>query len=420
MDFRLLTIEIAEKISLLATAGLFSVLVPPLRNRLLGVGGQPRDRLVALILGYLLAMWGAKMGIEWMGVHVHLAPIGVLMAAILGGARVGLVTGLLAGLFTVYRVDDALGGLGVAASTLDGVFASIIAEREPKLLQGWRTFFTASAMLLARGAFIATGLAATGGDAGAFLSAWPALLVMLLANAAGITIFVVTARLVLQREETAVALAEARGAADQAALVALRRRLEPHFLFNALNTLRATIRRNPDRARDLVSDLADLYRYLLHHGEDALLREEVEHAESYLAIERARLGEERLSVEAEPLGVVGDARVPALLLQPIVENAVKHGVAAREGGGVVTMRARREEGRLVVEVEDAGRGERLGPPEKGSGIALETLRARLARRFAGKAALDLEPTPTGMLARLTLPWDEVAPPVTSPGARSAA
>ncbi|MEO0326040.1 MAG: hypothetical protein AAF447_24035 [Myxococcota bacterium] len=77
MDARLLTIEIAEKISLLATAGLFSVLVPPLRNRLLGVGGQPRDRLVALILGYLLAMWGAKMGVSWLGVHVHLAPIGV-------------------------------------------------------------------------------------------------------------------------------------------------------------------------------------------------------------------------------------------------------------------------------------------------------------------------------------------------------
>ncbi|MEO0324809.1 MAG: histidine kinase, partial [Myxococcota bacterium] len=311
-------------------------------------------------------------------------------------------------------------GLGVAASTLHGAVASFNAERRPRLLQGWRTFFTASAMLVARAAFVVAGLALLGGDWAGFLAGWPALLVMLLANAAGITIFVVTARLVLQREETAVALAEARGAADQAALLALRRRLEPHFLFNALNTLRATIRRDPTRARALVSDLADLYRYLLHHGEDALLRDEVGHAEAYLAIERARLGEDRLIVETEPLGLLGEARVPALLLQPIVENAVKHGVAAREGGGSVCMRAHRQDDALVVEVEDAGRGERLGPPEAGSGIALETLRARLARRFAGAAELVLEPTEAGMLARLTLPWDEVAPPVTSPGTRSAA
>lgn len=403
----MLVIEIAEKIGLMATAGLVSVLVPPLRNRLLGVGGQPRDRLMALLLGILFAMWGAKMGEWWLGIHVNVHAIGVLMAAILGGGRVGLVTGLLAGLFYVYRVEPSLGMLGVLASTLEGAFAGFLVEKRPQWMSGWRTFGVACGIEFSRFVVVAIGLFVTGGSVATFIAGWPALLVQMAGVGFGLAVFVVTTKMVLAREDAAVALVGARAAADHLALEALRRRLEPHFLFNALNTLRATIRTNPLLARELVNDLSDLYRYLLTHPDDASLGNELDHAVAYLAIEKARLGEGRLSVESDVPEPLRAARVPALLLQPLVENAVKHGVGTRDGAGIVRIEARRENTTLVVDVVDQTEGERLGRAAAGSGIALKTLRERLNKSFDDQASLELVPVDNGMCARVRLPWSEV-------------
>jgi LytS/YehU family sensor histidine kinase len=214
------------------------------------------------------------------------------------------------------------------------------------------------------------------------------------------------ARVVVTREEQAVALSEARAAADHAALEALRRRLEPHFLFNALTAIRASIRRDPDRARELVADLADLYRYLLSHPDQAPLASEVEHASSYLAIERARLGEERLRVELDVPEALGRETVPALLLQPLVENAVKHGIARHAGPGVVRVRARIDEwDRLEIEIENESEGPTLPPPERddGAGIAFRTLRERLARGYRGDADLTLTVEESRAVARVSIP-----------------
>lgn len=434
MDIRLLIIQIAEKIGLVATAALVSVLVPPLRNRLLGIGGQPRDRVVAMVLGFLLSMWGAKMGEWWLGIHVNVHAIGILMAAVLGGARVGAITGLLGGLFYTYRVEPTLGvhgvepilgAIGVAVGTFQGWLAGVTAERAPHLFQGWRTFGTASAIQLLMLVALTVALSIRG-DVAPFLHGWPALGVQIVGNSAGITIFVVVARVVLSREEGAVALVEAKAAADQLALEALRRRLEPHFLFNALNTLRATIRVDPRRARELVSDLSDLYRYLLNHPQDAPLQSEVEHACAYLAIERARLGEERLRVETDIAPETKTLQVPALLLQPLVENAVKHGVGAHDGEGIVRVIARRQEDTLRIEVEDHCTGTHIGTLEDGTGIALDTLRQRLAHRFP-EASITLVPTDHGMRACVTFPWSELVDsdpshdgPSDDPSARDAA
>jgi len=405
VDVRLLLIEIAEKFGLVATAALVCVLVPPLRNRLLGVGGKPRDGFAVFLLGFLLTMWGAKMGELWMGVLVNVHGIGILIAAVLGGTRVGFFTGFLGGLFLTFRVDPSLGWVAVAASTIDGTLAGWIAEKRPVAFQGWHTFPTALGLQLVRFAFVAGVLVvADPTAAGTWIAGWPAHLVQLAGIAAGATFFVVMARIVLAREEGAVALVEARAAADHLALEALRRRLEPHFLFNALNTLRATIRHDPHKARELVSDLSDLYRYLLNHPEDAPVHSEVEHACAYLAIERARLGEGRLRVETDIAEETRMRRVPALLLQPLVENAVKHGVGAHAGEGVVRVIARRDGGTLRLEVEDESQGEHVGTIEAGTGIALQTLRERLAKRFGDAASLQLEPIEHGMCARVTLPW----------------
>ncbi|MEM6956435.1 MAG: histidine kinase [Myxococcota bacterium] len=406
MDIRLLVIDIAEKLGLVATAALVSVLLPPLRNRVLGIGGQPQDRFLALLLGFCLAMWGAKMGQEWLGVHVHFMAIGILMAAIF---QVGAAAGFLGGLFYVGRVAPTLSMETtpvaiVLAATVTGALGTWVVRRYPLAMQGFRSFGTASALQLVAIAIVAVGDTLTHGAPSA--DGLPAILVQVVSNSAGILLFVGVTRVVLTREENAVALVEARAAADQFALEALRRRLEPHFLFNALNTLRATIRVDPDRARTLVSDLSDLYRYLLHHPDDAPLEDEVGHAQAYLAIERARLGPSRLTVEVDLDARLRRVPVPALLLQPLVENAIKHGIAAHDGEGTVRMIASAEGDMLIVEVEDESQGDHVGVVEDGNGIALETLRARLSKRYGSVASLELHRLERGMRARIRLPLAE--------------
>ncbi len=413
--FELLT-ALAEKMALLAAAAVFAVLVPPLRKRLLGQAGEPRDKAFGMLFGTGLSVWGSMLGIEVSGEHINVRAIGVIVAAILGGQKAGALAGLCSGIFMAGRVDEATAPWVLIASVTDGIVAGVIAKRAPQMFRGHRVFFTAIGVQVFHLAAVGLGLVLVG-HAQRYLPAWPAHLIKLLVNAAGVTLFVEVSRLVVQREEAAVALVQAKAAADQAALESLRRRLEPHFLFNSLNVLRATIRIDPVRARELVSHLADLYRYLLSHPEDAPLRDEANHARSYLEIESARLGPDRLSVEVALDADVEGHSVPALLLQPLVENAVKHGIFNRTGRGTISIRGRVDAGDVLIEVEDTSEGpvrERLPlspsmpPPSDedeppGAGIALKTLRQRLTHRYGRRAKLLLTPTEQGMIASVRLP-----------------
>ncbi len=399
MDVRLLITELFEKLSLIATAGLFSVLVPPLRNRLLGVGRQ-RDLAVVIIFGFLFSMWGSTMGFDWLGHHLNLRAVGIMIAGILGGPRAGAITGLLGGSQYVLRVHPEGLPWDLAASILDGWLAGRMSVRREKTFVGWRVLSGAAVVQLAGLSVTAVGIGVAGGDP---VQALPSLGAQLVGVAAGVALFVNVALVVISRQEQAVALVQAQAAADVMSLTALRNRLEPHFLFNALNTLRATIRRDPEQARALVSDLADLYRYLLHHPHDASVMNEVEHACAYLAIERARLGDERLAVQTSVDDSVRDARVPALLLQPIVENAVKHGITPKQGLGKITIRASDAGGRLRIEVEDEAAGPHHGHSTKGSGVALKTLRKRLEQQYNGDATLVLTTHELGTRVTLELP-----------------
>jgi LytS/YehU family sensor histidine kinase len=399
VDVRLLIPELFEKLSLIATCGLIGVLVPPLRNRLLGVG-RPRDVAVVVIFGLLFSMWGSAMGFEWLGHHLNLRAIGVMIAGILGGPRAGALTGLLGGGFYVLRFHPEGFPWDLAASVLDGWLAGRMSVRRERMFVGWRVLSGAALVQLAGLSLTAVGLALRGVDP---VAALPSLAAQLVGVAVGVALFVNVALVVISRQEQAVALVEAQAAANEMSLAALRSRLEPHFLFNALNTLRATIRHDPEQARALVSNLADLYRYLLHHPHDASVINEVEHACAYLAIERARLGDERLAVQTSVDDSVREARVPALLLQPIVENAVKHGITPKQGLGKITIRASDLGDRLRIEVEDEAEGPHHGPSTKGSGMALQTLRKRLTQQYNGEANLELSSMDHGTLVTLELP-----------------
>lgn len=169
--------------------------------------------------------------------------------------------------------------------------------------------------------------------------------------------------------------AKGRMPAETAARLAeLQARIRPHFLFNSLNSAIALVREDPARAETLLEDLSELFRHaLVEQGESVTLSEEVQLARSYLAIEQVRFGE-RLRVEWAIDPRAGSARVPPLFLQPLVENAVKHGVEPSPSGADVKVTTNRRGGVVVIKVTNtvpAGQGRR------GNGVAQANVRDRL-------------------------------------------
>lgn len=192
---------------------------------------------------------------------------------------------------------------------------------------------------------------------------------------------------------------------SEARMAALQAQLRPHFLFNVLNTAAMLIRQNAnDKAIGVLEDLGALLRGVLRSPSqgDVTIGEELEFARRYLELEQVRF-EDRLRVSFECADDVARRRVPFLLLQPLVENAIRHGVARHAGPASVDVRARRSGNGVVLEVQDSGAGSGA-PADAGTGIGLRNVRERLRERFGERAALTLEPALRGgTIARIVLP-----------------
>jgi len=172
---------------------------------------------------------------------------------------------------------------------------------------------------------------------------------------------------------------------SQAELKALQAQINPHFLFNSLNTLYGTIHRDNADARRLVLDLASVFRYLLASDRTFIeLGEELRIVRSYLEIETMRLGP-RLQTVIEADDATLQAPIPMLLIQPLVENAVKHGVATRRGNGFVRLAVRASGDTVVVEVSNSGECEVQKLLQPTRGIGLSNVRRRLALCYGARA-----------------------------------
>jgi signal transduction histidine kinase len=188
--------------------------------------------------------------------------------------------------------------------------------------------------------------------------------------------------------------------ASQAQLQALKMQLHPHFLFNALHSISALVHSDPDAADKMLARLGDFLRLTLESSaaQVAPLRQEIEFLNCYLEIERIRF-RDRLTTRIEVEPQLLDCRVPNLILQPIVENAIRHGVSQRSGPGHVEVRAERAGSTLRLEVRDNGRGlpegAAAGPCTKGGGVGLANTRARLQQLYGGAYRLDLANAPAG-------------------------
>lgn len=216
--------------------------------------------------------------------------------------------------------------------------------------------------------------------------------------------FVVHVRRAREQELRAAGLRSQLAAAQ---LDALKMRLQPHFLFNTLNTISSHVHSDPDRADAMISLLSEFLRGTLRHSDrqEVSLEQELDLLHPYLEIMRARF-EDRLEVELDVAPETLAALVPHLALQPIVENAVEHGVAARVAPGRVRIEARREGERLLLRVEDDGPGIPGDPAAAvGRGVGLGNLAARLEALHGAQRGLQLTNRPGGGLrVSLDLPW----------------
>lgn len=211
--------------------------------------------------------------------------------------------------------------------------------------------------------------------------------------------------------EQAEAAARARSEAAEAQLAALQAQLHPHYLFNALNTVAALVRTDARAAEATVENVAQVLRKTLDRSRRTVapLQEEIDYLQAYLAVEKQRWGD-RLRVSFEIASEALSVPIPPLTLQPLVENALKHGLGQRIEGGTLEIVAGFADGKLVLSVADDGAG--LGPRvEEGTGLS--NLRQRLATLYGPAASLTLEPRERGARAVVTLP---PAGPRTHPGA----
>ena len=189
----------------------------------------------------------------------------------------------------------------------------------------------------------------------------------------------------------------------QAELGALKMQLQPHFLFNTLNAIAALLRSKPEAAEGMILQLSEFLRLTLKNTgrPDVSLREELDFLECYLAIEKIRF-QDRLSTRFRIRSEVLDARIPNLLLQPLVENAIRHGIARDHRAGRLEVSASHERGRLLLRVTDDGPGLPPGPVTEG--IGLTNTRERLRHLFGGAYTMDYGNAPGGgFCVSLTLP-----------------
>jgi sensor histidine kinase YesM len=210
----------------------------------------------------------------------------------------------------------------------------------------------------------------------------------------------------LRQEEAHAARVEALRA--RAEMAALRAQLNPHFLFNTLHSVMGLVRRDPALAETGLEKLGDLLHYATRVHRDAVdwtsLRQEWEFARTYLDLESIRLGD-RLQVVQRADDAAWDQRVPTFSIQPLVENAVRHGIAPRAAGGRISSDARLDRGHLRIDVSNDGDGHTTQAPDTGEGgLGLRVLRERLDTLYRGAAAVTAEETITGgYRVVLTLP-----------------
>lgn len=215
----------------------------------------------------------------------------------------------------------------------------------------------------------------------------------------------ITLRVRAHRNHEVTLLRQAHLAA-QAQLQVLKLEMQPHFLFNALHSVSALIDSDPTAANDTLVLVSDMLRHAVETArvQEVTLREELRTLRLYTQIQQVRFGE-RLRITWNIADETLDAAVPHMLLQPLVENAIKHGVEAHSSAGKIQIRAIREEGALLLTIRDDGPGCRVPSPRRGPGVGIANVRSRLAQLYPNDHLFDVSDAPDGgALVAIRIPF----------------
>jgi two-component system, LytTR family, sensor kinase len=300
-----------------------------------------------------------------------------------------------------------LTGLGIAQWVPLTILALWMAERVPVDRQNWRwsmplTMLVAAALVFAKAIVVA----AFNAHVGWYTTLPPFGEILLTSVANNLFLFwlvvgvghaIVNARRVQERDEQLA----------RAELQHLKSQLHPHFLFNALNTVSSLIRTDPETATQMVAQLSTLLRHALQRAstQEVTLKEELTILAAYVDIEQLRF-EDRLAVVWKVAPDAMGAQVPHLLLQPLVENAIRHGIAPRSAPGTVEIAVYRENGTLHLSVADDGVA-RTVPPVPSGGVGLTNTRDRLRQLYGAAHSLTVDAvTPHGLRVDIAFPFRE--------------
>ncbi len=195
-------------------------------------------------------------------------------------------------------------------------------------------------------------------------------------------------RLAVELKEKALAEERLTRLKTKAELDALQTKVNPHFLFNTLNSIASLISENPSAAEETVEKLSDLFRHSLRYTEkdNVTLAEELDLVRTYLEIEKVRLGD-RLQYDVRCDKRLRDIQLPAMLIQPLVENGIKHGIAPALGGGSISVDAKEVNGACVISVQDSGKG--FQSEGETDGFGLRSVQERLKLRYGERASLEI-------------------------------
>ncbi|CAN5692596.1 histidine kinase [soil metagenome] len=224
----------------------------------------------------------------------------------------------------------------------------------------------------------------------------------------GIALAIEYARRYRERE---LSSAQLEAQLTRARLQALKMQLHPHFLFNTLHAISSLVHRDPDAAERMIANLSEMLRTALAHeaAQEVTVQEELELLEPYLEIEKTRMGD-RLTITQEIAPETRNAQLPHLILQPLVENAIKHGIAPRRGAGQVEITTARLNGHLKLRVRDNGRGMPAGAElSRPGGVGLSNTRDRLKQLYGAEHRLNVSSSPeAGTLIEITIPFRPVS------------
>lgn len=432
MEQRLILISLMVKLGLAAAIAAALVRFLEFKSILYREQRSLRDR-VYLVLWLVVAGWIGKALVQ--GVWIKIGPtpfIGDLSfeTTILLGALAGRLAGIMGG--TLLALPTALSGGWLLLPLNIGVgwAAGQLREFTPHHEEIWR-FSPFNYLSLLRWfrrteprpsfsdwqmGFLLTivGLSFVYTEAGRWLPVNPYASaprwVNALVYATSVTVIVIEikiwngVRLQIKLEEQERLLLQAR-------MAALQNQINPHFLFNTLNSVSSLVRLAPDTARELIIKLATILRRLLHSSDAFVpLQEEIDFIDNYLDIEVVRFGRDKLKVvkNLDPASL--EVMVPSMLLQPLVENSIKHGLSSKIDGGSITLRSQLSDSHVTIEVEDDGVGmasAQLFEPPTGlgkGGIGMANVAERLKVLYGDTARMTIDsPNGSGTLVRLKLP-----------------